>query len=552
MSSENTEQSMAQAGAGAGSMTDNGGGSLSAVHDDVATLQEESTGSGEEILSGEKPSKKKKTPRTPEQKRKFWRRVRWAVILLILLAAGYYFYNQMQKQKDQPTPVETTKVETGNIEQKVSLNGKVDADETKTYFAPVTADITGVSAKVGDEVKKGQKLVTFGTKDMNRQLTQDSLTIKQAQGQYDDATYTDKEELAKWGIPEKASIDDVTDQIDDMVTERQNQINDKKERISQTLKDVNRVANDVNEDGKDDAQQQDLDHDSSYQEKATEIAKAREDTQYALEHDEEILKWQRQIEELNRLKQELTTAKSGMMTPGGRVAADATNQLAGLSAKNTAADIAIARKGITSEFNGVVTDVKAMSGMKATTGMELLTVAGTDQVKVTVSLTKYDLEKVKVGQEAKIKVADKTYEGKVVKIDRNATTNQQGGTVVSADIAIANPDQNLYIGLEATADVHTASGTDVLLVPIEAVNMDKKGSFVYVLEKGVVKRRNVKTGISSDTQQEIVSGLKKGDLILSGSTGDVKEGMKAVPMDQTGNGAQGGESGTGASEIKVG
>lgn len=552
MSSENTEQSVAQAGAGAGSMTDNGGGSLSAGHDDVATLQEESTGSGEEIHSGEKPSKKKKTPRTPEQKRKFWRRVRWAVILLILLAAGYYFYNQMQKQKDQPTPVETTKVETGNIEQKVSLNGKVDADETKTYFAPVTADITGVSAKVGDEVKKGQKLVTFGTKDMNRQLTQDSLTIKQAQGQYDDATYTDKEELAKWGIPEKASIDDVTDQIDDMVTERQNQINDKKERISQTLKDVNRVANDVNEDGKDDAQQQDLDHDSSYQEKATEIAKAREDTQYALEHDEEILKWQRQIEELNRLKQELTTAKSGMMTPGGRVAADATNQLAGLSAKNTAADIAIARKGITSEFNGVVTDVKAMSGMKATTGMELLTVAGTDQVKVTVSLTKYDLEKVKVGQEAKIKVADKTYEGKVVKIDRNATTNQQGGTVVSADIAIANPDQNLYIGLEATADVHTASGTDVLLVPIEAVNMDKKGSFVYVLEKGVVKRRNVKTGISSDTQQEIVSGLKKGDLILSGSTGDVKEGMKAVPMDQTGNGAQGGESGTGASEIKVG
>ena len=552
MSSENTEQSMAQAGSGAGSMTDNGGGSLSAGHDDVATLQEKSTGSGEEILSGEKSSKKKKTPRTPEQKRKFWRRVRWAVILLILLAAGYYFYNQMQKQKDQPTPVETTKVETGNIEQKVSLNGKVDADETKTYFAPVTADITGVSAKVGDEVKKGQKLVTFGTKDMNRQLTQDSLTIKQAQGQYDDATYTDKEELAKWGIPEKASIDDVTDQIDDMVTERQNQINDKKERISQTLKDVNRVANDVNEDGKDDAQQQDLDHDSSYQEKATEIAKAREDTQYALEHDEEILKWQRQIEELNRLKQELTTAKSGMMTPGGRVAADVTNQLAGLSAKNTAADIAIARKGITSEFNGVVTDVKAMSGMKATTGMELLTVAGTDQVKVTVSLTKYDLEKVKVGQEAKIKVADKTYEGKVVKIDRNATTNQQGGTVVSADIAIANPDQNLYIGLEATADVHTASGTDVLLVPIEAVNMDKKGSFVYVLEKGVVKRRNVKTGISSDTQQEIVSGLKKGDLILSGSTGDVKEGMKAVPMDQTGNGAQGGESGTGASEIKVG
>ena len=502
MSSENTEQSVAQPEAGAGSITDNGG--------------------GEGIHSGEKPSKKKKTPRTPEQKRKFWRRVRWAVILLILLAAGYYFYNQMQKQKDQPTPVETTKVETGNIEQKVSLNGKVD----------------------GDEVKKGQKLVTFGTKDMNRQLTQDSLTIKQAQGQYDDATYTDKEELAKWGIPEKASIDDVTDQIDDMVTERQNQINDKKERISQTLKDVNRVANDVNEDGKDDAQQQDLDHDSSYQEKATEIAKAREDTQYALEHDEEILKWQRQIEELNRLKQELTTAKSGMMTPGGRVAADATNQLAGLSAKNTAADIAIARKGITSEFNGVVTDVKAMSGMKATTGMELLTVAGTDQVKV--------MEKVKVGQEAKIKVADKTYEGKVVKIDRNATTNQQGGTVVSADIAIANPDQNLYIGLEATADVHTASGTDVLLVPIEAVNMDKKGSFVYVLEKGVVKRRNVKTGISSDTQQEIVSGLKKGDLILSGSTGDVKEGMKAVPMDQTGNGAQGGQSGTGASEIKVG
>ena len=74
----------------------------------------------------------------------------------------------------------------------------------------------------------------------------------------------------------------------------------------------------------------------------------------------------------------------------------------------------------------------------------------------------------------------------------------------------------------------------MLTVPVEVVNIGKDGSFCYVVEDGVITKKNVTTGISSDSYVEIKDGLKKGDQVLT-DIGDHEEGDQVTPVEKEEN-----------------
>ena len=78
--------------------------------------------------------------------------------------------------------------------------------------------------------------------------------------------------------------------------------------------------------------------------------------------------------------------------------------------------------------------------------------------------------------------------------------------------------------------IHTAKSENALILPIEAVNTDRNGSFVYAIENGVIVRKNVKSGITSDTEEEIKEGISEKDQVLTDVTGGITEGMKAASL----------------------
>lgn len=57
-----------------------------------------------------------------------------------------------------------------------------------------------------------------------------------------------------------------------------------------------------------------------------------------------------------------------------------------------------------------------------------------------------------------------------------------------ARVHIDNPDDNLIIGLDAKLKIELGKKTDVLKVPIAAVNSDSKGDFVYVFSKDKLRK----------------------------------------------------------------
>lgn len=222
------------------------------------------------------------------------------------------------------------------------------------------------------------------------------------------------------------------------------------------------------------------------------------------------------------------------LTSAARNELSANNNLSSLNAQMTKDEINEGKAGIQAEFSGVVTEVTAVSGGPAAKGGSLFTVASNEDVIVDMSVTRFDLEKLEVGQSAEINLAGKIYTGKVSKLSRLAADNSKGTPVVSAEIHIDNPDENIYLGLEAKVTVSGRKAENVIVVPVEAVNTGVDGSFCYVVdENGFVAKKEVVTGLASSMEVEIQSGLNAGDKVIRNTTGMlVEEGMQVTAMEE--------------------
>lgn len=158
-----------------------------------------------------------------------------------------------------------------------------------------------------------------------------------------------------------------------------------------------------------------------------------------------------------------------------------------------------------------------------------------EEICVEFQASKYDLEELQLGQKAIVDVSGKKYEGTVSKINRMAQPNSSGIPMVGARVHIENPDENIFLGIEAKLTIITAEEEGVLLLPVEAVNIDNNGSFCFIIENGILTKKYITTGISSIEYIQILEGLAEGDeVVTSGYMGlEIEEGMAVTAMPDT-------------------
>jgi len=175
---------------------------------------------------------------------------------------------------------------------------------------------------------------------------------------------------------------------------------------------------------------------------------------------------------------------------------------------------------------------------------------------LSVILAKVDVDEtevvlVKPGQKARILVdalPDKEYHGRVAEVGNKgfSRTQQPDVTFFNVEILLEDPDEDLRPGMSVRAEIDTAVHPDVLVAPIQAVverdterdagdEEDEETDVVFVAVDGKAVQRIVKTGISDETQVEIVSGVKEGDKVITGpyrSLRDLDDGEKILVTDQ--------------------
>lgn len=248
-------------------------------------------------------------------------------------------------------------------------------------------------------------------------------------------------------------------------------------------------------------------------------------------------------DELAELQSDLASEKaiaeadSTSLTKEEKEKLKVTDNLSELDAKSAKELVEEGKKGITAEFNGIVSKADIKQGAAVTQGMELFTIQNTDKVSVDVTLSKYDYDTVKEGQSAEITLGDNTYQGTVTKMSHIAVQNEKGTPVISATVSINDPDDDIFLGVDAKVKIHAASAKNVVTLPVEVVNIGKDGSFCYVIEDGLVTKRDITTGISSEDYVEVIDGIKEGEEVIS-DLGDYTEGMEVQAVsEQTGEDA---------------
>ena len=468
--------------------------------------------------------KKEKVPMTKERKKKIIKRgilIGIAVIILLVILVSTI------SAKNAKMSVTTYKAAKGDVEATLSTSGNVKSGVEKVYYSKIAADIGEVKVKTGDVVKAGDVLLTYD--DTSLALTKEQAQLKatassgeyndtmqknsKTQGKYSEAT-TNLKVLDQQIADHEAFIKDQTKKLEDKKNAAQATIAARKQEL--TTSDSDNYAEESAQ----------LEYDSAtwqFDKKIVEMQRSIDDAKKTLEN-------------LNEYKSEMKSQKSGtedaVMSASGKEAKQANDEMTQIASDDILANISQVENGLKSEFDGVVTSVTAMDGTPATDGAELLKMQSTSDVYISISLSKYDLEKVKEGQKADVTIAGNKYEGKVTKISRIAEKNSNNTPVVYAEIKVNNPDENVILGIEAKVNVHAQKADGVLLIPVEAINSDKNGDFVYTVEKGVVTRKNVVIGVSSDTLAEICEGLKENDQVISTITNGISEGMAVTAIPQ--------------------
>lgn len=432
--------------------------------------------------------------------------------------------------------VKTQKATVGDIDQVLSTSGFVESEETKIYFADVSAKITEFNVEKGSNVHAGDMLVSFDIQDLENQYKQQELQDKASKADYAQALSDSSENATKY---QNASTDVgiLEQQVEDQqnsVANLQISLNDETNYLAELQSKLSEAqvkleeASAANKTSKIE----------KYTEQINDIkSKIKSSNSYSTDLSNNLISAQNELATLQSNLAEQKSIKSssevGVLSGNQKTQKAATTEVAALTLEQAQLNLDKAKEGITAEFNGIITDVQIAEGATVAQGTTLFTVASNEDVKLTIALTKYDLEDVKEGQSADITLGGSTYTGTVSKISRVATTNSAGAAVINAEIHIDNPDDNIYLGVEAKVKINVGNASNVILVPVECVNTDKNGSFCYVVENGIVVKRSVTTGLSSDEFIEIKEGINEGEEVISEITTDIAEGTKVivVPAD---------------------
>lgn len=180
---------------------------------------------------------------------------------------------------------------------------------------------------------------------------------------------------------------------------------------------------------------------------------------------------------------------------------------------------------ITAPFSGTIGSVGLVEGMvlagsSSTTTISSQRVAvikGTAFPIVNVTLTEIDVPGVLVGQKATVtfdSIPDKTFTGVVATVDRIGST-VSNVTGYGVNIKLDTDSNEILPNMAASANIITQTKTDVLTIPSSAIHTDTNGSYVEVLRNGSPVEESVETGISSDTDTEITSGLTEGEVVVT-------------------------------------
>ncbi|MBI5652164.1 MAG: efflux RND transporter periplasmic adaptor subunit [Chloroflexi bacterium] len=385
------------------------------------------------------------------------------IALTIVIAGGVYYWQTQNKPATTTTArTQTATVQRGSLVATVSAAGNVTAPKQVALAFQTSGRVTKVNVQVGDRVQKDQLLMELDATDLqyafrNAQISLSTAQMNYANAKIENALNPNKLLTARAGL-DKARV-----------------------TLEQAQGEYNRIA---------------WRPDVGMTSQAATLQQATIDYQVALAN----------------------------YNTNAATINDAALKSAEASLENSKIALEQAQRNldktkITAPYAGLVSVVNFNVGDTAGTGAAV-TIVDLSKLEVKVTVAEVDIAKIKSGATAQMTLdalTGKTYAAQVSAVGPIGTVTQ-GVVNYPVVLTITNADDAIKPGMTCNLSIIVESRENVLIVPTRAVRSQGNQRIVTVMSGDKPTSVPVRTGLSSDSSIEIVSGLNEGDVIVISQT----------------------------------
>jgi RND family efflux transporter MFP subunit len=191
---------------------------------------------------------------------------------------------------------------------------------------------------------------------------------------------------------------------------------------------------------------------------------------------------------------------------------------------------------IVAPFSGVITKRYANKGSMIQAGtssqtqaMPVVRLSQNNLLRLMLPVPESNVPLIHTGETVQVNVPaiGKTFPGRITRFSKTVQTSTR---TMDTEVDVPNPDLSLVPGMYAAVVLRAEHHANALSVPVDAIDRSGDSVNAYAVDpSGVIHISQVKVGIETPQQVEIVSGLKEGDTVIVGRHTGLQEGSKVRP-----------------------
>lgn len=384
-----------------------------------------------------------------------------------------------QIKKEIIIPVRTALVEKGEVNSFLKVTGVVEANETVRVTSEIMGQAKEVKVQDGEEVNKGDILIVLGDEQIKIQVAQAQATLDSVQASYD--------KIKSGARPQEIK------QAESAVLQAKINRDSAEENYLRMKKLFTEkvISKQQYEQAKNQYEIADAQHQS-----------AQESYELVIEGAAE--------EDVKSVEAQVRQTRAAL-------------DMAKYQLKNTQ---------VTAPISGKVTSITVSSGEMVSPSIPLLSIIDVSRIFVKVGISEKDISKIKEGQTVDLKIdafPEEKFQGEVV--SKGVAVDQISKTL-EVKIEILQPEVDIPVGVFARGDILVKTNQEALIISSSALVRKKDGIYVYVIEEGIARQKEVVLGIIQDERVEILEGLSEEEEIVILGNQELGDGLKVDVLDK--------------------
>lgn len=397
-----------------------------------------------------------------------------AICLTILSGCSFLGAFSAPKEETVQTPqIRTVRTETVTVRQ-IEEPIHIPADVLSSVQFDIEPKISGTVAelyrKLGDEVEAGDPIAKLASDELELNLEQAQAAVEQARNALESA----RQELSVKRQELTSEIQKMERQLNEM-QRRHNKLRNDYDIGLATKADVDRSAAEI------EAYRQDL-----------ELARKR-------------LQSMNESDRTKDLESRLSDARRTLQLRN-----EAMEQLT-----------------IRAQVSGVITQLSLIEGMAVRAGVSVGRIEQFNPVRIVALLNEEGAQYVRGRTELHYVLPGGEERGQAPVSYLSAIPDPEKNAYV-LELTVPNADGRLKPGMKAAVELSEDAELTGLAVPQYAVLEEGSRRFVYVIEDGIARKREVKTGRTTPSYYEVLSGVREGEQIAITGINALADGEQVI------------------------